>query len=384
MKVDIMHIHPQSGSSDSGYLNEIYLKLKDKYSQVIITNYYNTICEKNCYRCFFKNTDTESGKFVNRDSLFFFFCTVLELFYGYIYSLRLIKRYRPRVINFSLTSSRFVVLFMWLIRIVSRKTKIVITCHDATEPMLYGIRKIFSINYKRVYLRADALLVHNKECKDALIKNYAVPKEKIFMHCFPLKGKKVDFEIKEKKERLTFALVGVLNPYKGVEFVVGSWKEDFRYNNTCQLILGGKVSGVSDSVFGGLEDIENVELHLQYLSEQEYDSLLYRTDYMLLPYKTCGNSGILFDCLTMGCIPVTSGLEVFINNEFVQKNCIIEKLSEKAVTEKIRYLCEGGQKLLNEFRVKQQKLIDEYEREFEEQTIRCYSDLFLWLFKEKK
>lgn len=376
-RIDIVHVHPQSAGADSGYLLKISDALDTHYSQAIVTNFYNTISKPYCYKLFFQNTEVYSGKFKKRSGFKFLICLAIELWKGYFRLLRIIRQTKPRIINFSLTSSRWVDLLIMLIHLFHKKTKVVVTCHDVTPPLLDRVHSLFAIKYKRIYKRADALLVHSPHDVDIITEKYQVPREKIFYHPFPLKGLRLS--PRKLKPYIHFSLVGVLSPYKGVDILSRAWCEYLSKRVDIHLTIAGMPAGIDDSIFDDLLKCPNVTVTKRFLTTSEYCSLVSATDYILLPYRTCGNSGVLADFVSSNCVPVVSNLTAFVNSPYILPDCVVSKSDSDGFGEMIVKLADGGNEMLEMLQSKLAERIESAEKNFDIMVKKTYQSILSFL-----
>lgn len=316
---NIVHIHVNSAGNSGLYVHQIFNALESIGEQTIFVNKYYPFGGDNVRKRFFPLTErceyNPHGVFL-KFNLLRKVIRLLELICTNIRILLYVYKKKPEIINYSLTNMPGIIPFLNAIRKVSRKSKIVITCHDVNP-----FASTTHLNYKKIYDIADYLLVHNDYSKRQLTDIYHQRKEKIIFHTFPLLdlsllgNKKVNIA-EEKKIKILF--IGAMRQEKGVDFLVNTWQrfgENFDYELT---IAGYKPSEVKID-FSKIGYLKNVKLLIGHLSDDEYASLIADTDYVIFPYIQVGNSGVLSTIASMRKVPITSQLPVFLESGYVSK-----------------------------------------------------------------
>lgn len=183
--------------------------------------------------------------------------------------------------------------------------KIVYTTHNLL-PHDTG-RKFYKI-YKKVYNIADVLICHVNSTKAGLEKEFNINPDKIrIIPHGPLfenfsEISKEDackkLEIPNKKNVL---LLGFIKPYKGVEFLIDTWKKVTERLPDAQLIICGK--GKEDYIKSITEKIDSLNLNdfiqtkFRFLTTEEVPLYHYASDVIVFPYKKIDQSGALYTAM---------------------------------------------------------------------------------------
>ena len=95
----------------------------------------------------------------------------------------------------------------------------------------------------------------------------------------------------------------------------------------------------------------------------------------MLPYRTCGNSGILADFVTSYCVPVVSNIKAFINSPYALDECIMN-IDNNDCDIVLRKLAGGGAHMLNEFREQLKDKVEIEKTKFEKSVRDAYREMF--------
>jgi len=215
----------------------------------------------------------------------------------------LIKKERPQIVHFQWLKMP-AYDYKLLKRIKKLSVKVVFTAHNIL-PHDSGDR--YAGIYGKIYALADIIIVHSEKTKNELIQKYDLPQQKIkvvphgILNFAEVDVQKVQTHVTNFKEtyktegQVTFAVLGAISAYKGVDIVVDSWKSPLIANNAkMKLIVAG--SGRFDKL-RDLKDIENAIVINRFLEIEEFMALLKIADYVLLPYRKISQSGVLLTAL---------------------------------------------------------------------------------------
>lgn len=278
----IFYIDPQSYNNLADYdryllmnINgEKYFFCSDKFNFIISDR---TMVDK----CFFYNSMTGLRK-------------ILSYFKSMIYVLKNVKRYKPEIIHFQwFKIPQYDFLILKILKILSKQTKIVLTAHNIL-PHNSGVK--YKKIYGRIYSYIDGIIVHGNNTKDNLLQTFNLNKDKVIVipHGFLPRKKKINRIV--ENDVLTFTIVGSLSEYKGVDLLVKAWcsSKKLMENKRCKLIIAG--SGKMEC----LENIplnKNIEIINKFLTDEELDDIIARTNISVLPYRVISQSGVLLTML---------------------------------------------------------------------------------------
>lgn len=329
-RCDLVHLYFGTKGSAGLYLNEIYstLAFMNIEQKVIVSNYFPF---NYGYKIFFPLSDY----FTN---LFFFLrlpLRAIELSLGYIGSLLILFKLRPRYLNYSLISlTRFDYYFLLLVKKLTN-ISIIITCHDVVpfgeNESVVNSRVII---LKKMFDLSDFFLVHNNYSKNILINNYLISENKIFCHIFPLMDLQILFpHLKYTDYNYDFVFIGFLRRNKGLNLLLKAWEIFITKNPTASLYIGGKLPNDSNLDLN-LFNQPGITFNPKYLDDEEVFQILSSSNCVVLPYLSGTNSGILSMAIASGCNVIYSDIECFTSLNFLDNNGVfkvnsIEKLNEK-------------------------------------------------------
>lgn len=215
-------------------------------------------------------------------------------------------RYRPRVVHLQWIKMPYFELFFYqfIKRILG--FQLVFTAHNVL-PHDTGNR--YADIYRRWYSFVDAIIVHAKDSKDDLVRQFGVDEDKVhvIMHGLLSMQENITFTPERLQEldmryglrgKMVFASLGAQSFYKGVDLLVEVWMStaELRDNNQLKLLVVGPNKGVDVSP---LHDIPNVVVNEERIPDDEFFYLLARTDVYLLPYRSISQSGALLTALSL-------------------------------------------------------------------------------------
>jgi len=233
--------------------------------------------------------------------------TLLRKVLSYIQSICrlmvLVKKNKPDLIHIQWIKFWYLdILFLLYLKML--KIKVVYTAHNVVP---HESVKYVWMQYKFYYKYTTDIIVHTYESKQRLIKDFSVPFNKI--HVIPhgtldLSSERTAVQIikdKIKKElnienQIVFSILGLQSFYKGSDMVVKLWAENIELHdkNKFYLLFLGKNNKIDTS---SLENIENVNIVNQYISNEEFLAALQLTSVLLMPYRAISQSGVLLTAI---------------------------------------------------------------------------------------
>lgn len=208
------------------------------------------------------------------------------------------------------------VFLSWLNHLKQEGSKIVLTLHNL-KPHEKLVEE--SGLEKKIWDLADVLHVfsHNQAehvrqiCryeKDVLVAPHPNYKTTISKEHL-IKDKRMDIKrrLREKyglnPEVVTFVLAGRIRAYKNIQFLIDGIKK-FQYQKSQFLIAGNAddLESVNLLLNAASADLR-IKLNLKFLSEEEYDEILFLGDFALLPYFSPWSSGFAVRASNL-CLPL--------------------------------------------------------------------------------
>lgn len=272
---------------------QAYNNLAD-YDRYLLTN----INEEKYFFCSDKFNFILSDKTIIKKCFFYNSLTGLRKILSYMksmfYVLTSVKKYKPEIIHFQwFKIPEFDLFVLKILKIISKKTKIVLTAHNIL-PHNSGAK--YKKIYGRIYSFMDGIIVHGNNTKENLLKTFNLNKDKVIVipHGFLPRKKKTKIIVED--DVLTFSIVGSLSKYKGVDLLVEAWCSSKKLieSKHCKLIIAG--SGKMEC----LENIplnKNIEVKNKFLTDEELDEIIDRTNIAVLPYRVISQSGVLLTML---------------------------------------------------------------------------------------
>ncbi len=313
--IDILHIYTGTAGISGTYLHSIYKNLNFKYKQECITNYYYPFEEGK--KIFFKNSELTGGKYYkNRRTRLIY--RYYELTSGFIYVIVYILKNNVKKVNYSLIMSLKIQIYFLLVLRKFLRTKIIITCHDIIPfETTYSNRNKSFIVFSKIYHLADFLIVHNKSSFINLKNFYNINVDKIFFHHFPIMDSSLIFPLVPKSNnKIKFLFIGHLRKEKGLNILIEAWELLFHEDLNISLTIAGNKPPNVEYEFEKLKT-KNCTIYNDYVDDKTYHRLLCESNYVILPYLSGTNTGIISSAISVNTVPITSDLPMFLNNSLV-------------------------------------------------------------------
>lgn len=323
--MDILHIYGGTSGSSGTYMNEIHKALNKNFNQEVIVSYFYPFNYGK--KIFYKFSDLSKPNFLHKINKIRLAIRYIEMMFALCYSFIYIKTKKPKVINYSLTTQvNLELIFLKLIKKYT-KSKLLITAHDVVPfETNYSNYEQSVLKRKRFFDLADKLIVHNQKSIDDLKKYYDYNENKIIKYSFPIMDiTDIQYNEEDKIKNLIptnkkiFSFVGHLRKEKGIEVLLQAW-EDFTKNyeisKECFLVIAGSIPKGFNYNFS---DLDNFILVDRFLNDVEYKSLIKTSECVILPYTKGTNSGIPSTVLTLGTKIITSDIDMFKDNEVIDK-----------------------------------------------------------------
>ena len=210
---------------------------------------------------------------------------------------------------------------VWFLKWIRRRgIRIVYTVHNVTRQDAPEQGKPL---FRRAYHLADALICHGGGACAELVRDFGVPREKIWIIPHgPLFENRPMLSPQEARTALGLpseeALVlwlGVISPYKGIPFLLDAWKLMKKSGAKGRLLIAGTgdagvMAEIRQTIAAeGLES--SVELRLEFIPVEQLPYFYQAADVLVYPYKAGTTSGALLTGLQYGKAIVATRLPFF-------------------------------------------------------------------------
>lgn len=361
----IYHIYWGTAGNAGLYMDEIYKCLENEgMKQEVFVNYYYPF--NYGHKVFFRFTEMghckKLGKLRNPIRLIELIGALTHIYISILWN-------RPQIINYSLIGIFSpVVLFLKLIK-KTTKSKLIITCHDVM-PFANTIQTFSKQEKMRMtcFQLADYLLVHNTNSAHELENSFGIHHDKIIKHPFPIMDMNKIYTPKSETKKYDFLFMGHLRKEKGIEVLLEAWKLFHVNHPQATLCIAGTAPfGLDVLPYQGM----NITFFLHFLSDEEYFTLPLQSSYVILPYTSGTNSGVVSTLITTkGTRFITSDLEMFTSNPLLDKENMFESGNSQALAEKMNRLY--GTTPNND---ENKEKIKNYREEFSKNVVNVYRSL---------
>ncbi|MEM8509764.1 MAG: glycosyltransferase family 4 protein [Bacteroidota bacterium] len=274
-----------------------------KYDYNIVSNFQNTtVLYLTNTKSQTHNLDQDSMKIYDYSSKKGIF-KALSYIRSQYQLLQLAKSKNPRVVHFQWLKTPRVDLL--LIKRLKRNSKTILTVHNLL-PHSSGNR--FKAIYKKIYLTVDQLIVHTARTKEELVKDYHITAEKIQIiphGTFPIENLDRDKTANIKSafvtnfktaDKVVFGVLGRINAYKGIPIIAEAWRKlTPEKRGVMHLLIAGEGKSTALEYIEGLDNTTVVN---EAISDEEFQSFLEVSDFLLLPYLQISQSGFLLTALS--------------------------------------------------------------------------------------
>ncbi len=208
----------------------------------------------------------------------------------------------------------------WWLRIVrTLRIPIVYTVHNLV-PQDSGERH--AATYRRIYHLADRLICHDGDAASRLAAQFQVPAERVFIVPHGPLLEDTCSARDQARRRLCVApdecLVlwqGIVRPYKGLSFLMKTWRQVCERNGTARLaIVGAAEPSLAEAIKKEANDLgieERTRLELRFVPVDELADFYEAADILVYPYRNITTSGALMTGIARGKAVVATALPAF-------------------------------------------------------------------------
>ena len=200
----------------------------------------------------YKELNVNSNLIYNYNSIKF------KLLKAFVYIINNIKllfyviKLKPQIIHFQwMKFPTFDIIFVKIIRFISKRTKIVLTAHNFLP---HNSGEKYLKQYKKIYSLVDKIIVHSKNTKEQ-ISEIINTSEKINVIVHGIlkiendeklitKAQKEIIEKYNLKNKTIFLNIGQIHSYKGTDVLIDAWNSASKLNQNDDLVYPGMYSTV--------------------------------------------------------------------------------------------------------------------------------------------
>lgn len=243
---------------------------------------------------------------------------------------KLIKQFKPDVlyVPFGLLWARFIYMFL------PNKVKIVSTIHDFKPhdlfDLAYNMSAVLTCGSGRC---VNGLVILNEKDKKAVEDKCRRPVVVIphasFSYYF---DNAVSIESRNINKVIGF--FGRIAPYKGLDLLVESFEKS--QVKDLKLLIAGSGT-IPDDLLGRIQSNDKIELINRYISDEEFQPLLDRVDFVVLPYKRASQSGVIPMCFAYGKTVIATDVGA-LKEQIPEGTGILTSPDSKAISAQIDYL----------------------------------------------
>jgi glycosyltransferase involved in cell wall biosynthesis len=188
--------------------------------------------------------------------------------------------------------------FAWIARYLRRhEIATVFLCHNLFDHESSHFKQALSVKFLS---QADAYLVHSRGQADDLHRLF--PHKKIIVHPHPVYDRFPAPSVRlPKRGRLELLFFGFIRPYKGLEVLIDALAQ--LDDTQVYLTVVGESWLPTDELRKRIatRHAPNIELHLDYVDDQNAANFFGRADLVVLPYLSASGSGVAAMAFHYGC-----------------------------------------------------------------------------------
>jgi glycosyltransferase involved in cell wall biosynthesis len=210
---------------------------------------------------------------------------------------------------------------LWFLRAVKKLgIKLVYTAHNIL-PHDTGIALVPIFN--NVYKQMDAIVCHTQEAKRRLIREFSVDPERVtviahgpLLHDAKLRSVPASkAQLSVPQDKVLVIWQGIIRSYKGLEFLLESWRKVDSLKLNAQLLIAGTGdSGLLEAIREQVSRLnleESVRLDFKFIPDEDLPTYYQASDILVYPYREVTTSGALMTALAYGKPIVATALPAF-------------------------------------------------------------------------
>ena len=260
---------------------------------------------------------------------------------------------------------------------------IVYTVHDVLP---HDTGEQHKETFEQIYQIPDALICHTESSKEKLVDGFSVPLDRISVIPHGPLSDEVSFIPQcEARDRLNleqdtpFCLFfGRIRPYKGVEFLIDSWRQVKEREPLAHLMLAGQPQiGYQKMLTDKIAELNlerEIDTHFEFLSQEKLNLCIQAADVLVYPYRSITQSGALLTGLTTGKPIVATdvgGFSEMIQHE--QTGILVEYGDEEQLSAELVHLLRDAEKRRQIGKAAQKMVEKKYSWDtIAHKTVKCY------------
>ncbi|MEI1279668.1 glycosyltransferase [Leptospira venezuelensis] len=216
-----------------------------------------------------------------------------------------------------------------------KKIPVIFLCHNLSDHGSKGLKKSI---VEFLLSNADGYIVHSGEHKDFLKSKY--PEKPVLKIHIPAYEEFPEPKgLLKKRGRLELLFFGFIRPYKGLDILFHALAK--LNDREVYLTVAGETWEDKDIIYNIVKslDLQNVELHLSYTKEEELAEYFFRSDAVVLPYRSASGTAVgavayRYDCPIIAT-RVGGLVDIVTDGE---TGYLVEPDSAEAIAEKLKVI----------------------------------------------
>lgn len=245
--------------------------------------------------------------------------------------------------------------------------------------------------FEQIYQIPDALICHTEESQNQLVRDFGISTSKIWVIPHgPLSGEVENVPQDKARDRLNLnpeiplcLLFGFIRPYKGVEFLIESWKRIKEQEPAARLILAGQPEDGYGEVLldkiGSLNLDNEIDTHFEFLSKEKLSLYIQASDVLVYPYRDITQSGAFLTGLTTGKPVVATDVGGF--REIIrdgETGLLVDYGNEEQLSEELVGLLQNSERRKQLGQAAREMVETEYSWDaISRKTLECYKSVII-------
>ena len=264
----------------------------------------------------------------------------LEGIINYIYLLAFVLFTQPKVIHFQwlpfLEVSSIERIFLQLIKLVSPKSKFLLTVHNIyPHNSIESSRVKYKARFALVEKIFDKFILHLQISKTEFCHEFGIEESrcKVIPHGV-FESKDLKIKPYKRNEKLRLIMYGNQSYYKGTDILVDAialLPKEIQ-NQVCTTIVG-KISNDYLSLLQDKAKGLNINIIPEFVSDEKLNQMILDSDIIVLPYREISQSGVLLLALFFERPIICSDLPSFretlgsVSNDYFFESCCPQSLT---------------------------------------------------------
>ena len=243
--------------------------------------------------------------------------------------------------------------------------------------------------FQKLYQIPDALICHTEFSKTQLVEEFGVPSERISVIPHGSLSHEVTFIPQEEargrlqidSETPLCLLFGFIRPYKGVEFLIDSWRYVKDQETSARLmIVGQPENGYGKKLSNKIKKLgltQEIDTQFEFLPQEDLNLYIQAADVLVYPYRSITQSGALLTGLTSGKPVVATNVGGFgetIRDK--ETGVLVEYGNEAQLADELVSLFRNPEKRVQLSQAAQEMVETEYSwKAIAHATIECYQSV---------